>query len=762
MKITYRGVISALPGLALLLSMTVSTLANADSPINQSRRIDPITVATDFDADGKGDLVLHDATLAKFYIRYSNSKRIGSIALGAVGDIPVIGDYDGDGQADLATFNPTTSKWTVRITGGTTRQFTLGDRGGFPAAADYAGKGCTQPAVYNPRLGKFIIADCDGSNPQTSTFGGSNGGRIAVPTDYDCDGEADLVVYSSYEGQWRVKLSSTGATQNIKFGQAGDLPIPGDYRNEGCSRLAVYRPTTGYFYVLNTVDDSTGAGSAFPGLKLGALGDRPVLANLNGDYTTDYAVYRPSTKSFYVYGNSKPIVFTIKSSQTASALPANPLAVSPLYALNRYTKGDYDRDGRSDLAAAERGSNSTQFKVRYRSNLGAERSVTLAAKGDAIVVGDYDGDGSTQPAVVTVVDSNTLRWTVKRIVGSNVVTDWGINGDQPFTGDMDCDGKSDIVVMRKTDGFMYWYVKLSSGGQLLSKVFGLSTDTPFIADVDGDSCDELVVSRSTSTGMEWYYKGMYDSSYISLKWGLATDTPLTPSDVNGDGVADFLVDRVANDLHKVYARYSRPEDNSMDDDDFGTETLTYGKTGDVLMAGKFDSSAQAELAVFRGTETPTGFYLNKLGRLSMFVAAGKSTDVILRPDGTVAEPSRSGGGTAGCNPTAGTPGDFYDGSGGSLWKPIAEGGIAPGKPTILLSSSYLGASISILDSDGEDLNAGLAYRSSYLPEYGRCSWNVTGYTASQLAAHSPITVKIVRRDGATECRIIENPTARND
>jgi hypothetical protein len=37
-----------------------------------------------------------------------------TIALGAVGDVPVPGDYDGDGITDIAVYRPLTGAWYVR------------------------------------------------------------------------------------------------------------------------------------------------------------------------------------------------------------------------------------------------------------------------------------------------------------------------------------------------------------------------------------------------------------------------------------------------------------------------------------------------------------------------------------------------------------------------------------------------------------------------------------------------------------------------
>jgi len=51
----------------------------------------------------------------------------------------------------------------------------------------------------------------------------------------------------------------------VQFGASGDLPVPGDYDGNGTTDIAVFRPSTGVWYVRN------GATVAW-----GASGDRPL------------------------------------------------------------------------------------------------------------------------------------------------------------------------------------------------------------------------------------------------------------------------------------------------------------------------------------------------------------------------------------------------------------------------------------------------------------------------------------------------------
>ncbi|MCI0529725.1 MAG: SBBP repeat-containing protein, partial [Nitrospira sp.] len=144
------------------------------------------------------------------------------------------------------------------------------------------------------------------ANPLQPTFGGSlsilgAGGDafitkiIASPlpiplvdaTDYNGDGRADIAVYRSSTGQWFV----SGAP-GVPFGSTEDIPTPGDYDGNGTADFAFWRPATGDWHVLLIgVEDVQ---------TWGIAGDIPVPGDYDGDKKTDRAVWRPATAEWWI------------------------------------------------------------------------------------------------------------------------------------------------------------------------------------------------------------------------------------------------------------------------------------------------------------------------------------------------------------------------------------------------------------------------------------------------------------------------------
>jgi parallel beta-helix repeat protein len=223
--------------------------------------------------------------------------------------------------------------------------------------------------------------------------------------DFTGDCRTDVAVYRPSTGVWYVRNRSS-----TQYGVAGDLPRPGDYDGDGTADIAVYRPSTGAWYVRGQ-----------PSVYYGASGDLPIPGDYNGDGKTDIAVYRPATGAWYIRGQ-----YTSQYGLSTD-IPV---------------PGDYNGDGRTDIAV-------------YRPSTGAwyisgQYSAIYGAPGDVPVPGDYFGDGITD---IAVYRPSTGAWYFR----GHSTAYYGAPGDIPVPGDYNGDGKTDIAVFRPATGA--WYVR---------------------------------------------------------------------------------------------------------------------------------------------------------------------------------------------------------------------------------------------------------------------------------------------------------------
>jgi hypothetical protein len=116
-----------------------------------------------------------------------------------------------------------------------------------------------------------------------------------APSDTDGNGRSDIALFRPSTGTWYVRGSSP-----IRWGQNGDIPVQAHYRGLAePTVVAVWRPSTGGWWF-----DDYRLGQGNP-LRYGVRGDVP--AHYFGTSYDDEGVWRPSTGQWWVLGRSTPV-----------------------------------------------------------------------------------------------------------------------------------------------------------------------------------------------------------------------------------------------------------------------------------------------------------------------------------------------------------------------------------------------------------------------------------------------------------------------
>lgn len=298
--------------------------------------------------------------------------------------------------------------------------------------------------------------------------------------DYNGDGKSDFVVVRNTGGgpggqmTWFINLNGPGTTAGYQWGIGGDMFLDGDFDGDNKSDIAVWRPI------------SSGA---------------------------------PSGNAFFYILNSNGFTVTISDLGQNGDDPS--------------IVGDYDGDGKTDVAVYRPGAQSTWY---YRASSGTPTGIVHVPWGqnlDFPAPGDYDGDGRHDFVIQRNVGGQGTFWRNQTTAGQDVVY-FGLATDVITPGDYDGDGKTDIAIVRSDGVQLSWWHRKSSDGIAVNTIFGVfATDFPTQGDYDGDGKTDIAIWRSSSTvGQSAFWVKGSTSGVGAVPFGQSGDFPVANSNIH--------------------------------------------------------------------------------------------------------------------------------------------------------------------------------------------------------------------------------------
>ncbi|HEX7999882.1 MAG TPA: FG-GAP-like repeat-containing protein [Pyrinomonadaceae bacterium] len=252
---------------------------------------------------------------------------------------------------------------------------------------------------------------------------------------------------------------------------------------------------------------------------------------------------------------------------------------------NGSAAGDFDGDGRSDMAVWNANSGDWSLLESYTNQIRTQSGWGSGSLGDKLAPADYDGDGSTDIAVWRPSEGNW--YIIQSSNGAVSLQNWGGAGDVPVAADYDGDGRADVAVFRPSDG--NWYIRNSATNTVTVRGWGLSTDRVVPADYDGDGRADIGVFRPQDGN--WYIINSATNTVTIKGWGALEDRAVA-ADYDGDGRADVAVFRPSTGNWHIL--------NSA-----GTTSTVkgWGDSTDLPMPADYDGDGHADICIFRPADS---------------------------------------------------------------------------------------------------------------------------------------------------------------
>jgi len=392
-----------------------------------------------------------------------------------------LGDLNGDGKPDVAVTNGGDQKVSVFIntttTGSAAPTFTAKTdfiTGVIPRSVsirDLNGDGKPDLAIpnYTPNTISILLNTTTiGSSTPTFTaksdFGIGNFPICAVTGDLNGDGLPDLASVNSGGGTISVLLNTTtvgslspsfSAKTDFAVGSSPIAISIGDFNADGKPDLATSNRTANTVSVLL---NTTTPGSSTPTFTTQTefiVGNSPyftVVKDFNGDGKPDLAAVNNGSSTVSVLLNTttlgvSPASFSTKTDFTTGTQPGS------------VQIGDFNGDGKPDMAAANNSSNSvsvllnTTLPGNSTPTFSAGTDFTTGTSPNSVAISDLNGDGKPDMAATNNFSNNVSVFLNTTTPGASTPT---FTAKTDFTsasnpssvsfGDFNGDGKPDMAV----------------------------------------------------------------------------------------------------------------------------------------------------------------------------------------------------------------------------------------------------------------------------------------------------------------------------
>jgi hypothetical protein len=517
----------------------------------------------DFNGDGKPDLATANLLSGNISVLLGDGK--GGFAQATKYDADVdrpfaitTGDFNKDGKVDLITANYGSGNVSLFLGNGTgaflkATNFDVGSNPTSITAGDFNGDGKLDVATSHYYSSNVVVRLGNGAGgfatPNSSTTGTHSGPWALVNNDFNGDGFLDLAVADYYHGYASVLPGNGkgGFGGPISFETNGSpyAIASGDFNKDG--RLDLATPNEGLSVGASVVavlmakpPDGFGEAPDLTRVDFQAAIDQSscTAGDFNKDGKLDLATASYNSNHVSVRMGNGSGSFTRLSIYDVGNAPIS------------ITTSDFNGDGRLDLATANY--NSNNVGVMLNEGDGFFGQATYFAAGDdgpvSIISGDFNNDGKLDLATANF-KSHTVSVLPGNGAGSfGTATTFDV-GNSPWcviTGDFNKDGKPDLAASNSyADNNISVLLAHGSGGFAAATNFTAGRETRSLATADFNKDGKLdlacgnYLSNSISVLLGNGAGGFGPANSFGVGPGQQGPYSVTTGDFNSDGRLDI-------------------------------------------------------------------------------------------------------------------------------------------------------------------------------------------------------------------------------